>query len=305
MLERPVAIKLLDSEGLRPEGRERMLAEARAIARLDILNLTHTSIEPHESARQRFAGEYVSIPALATWFVLFDFRRSPLDDRRVRLALAQAADRELIADIALRGLQLPATGSFVPPGMPGHFGESLLQHDLNAARRLLAEVGFPEGKGFPALRLRTHTNWMVTSMAESLARQWRETLGISVAVETLDWAAFVESAVEDPPDLLLGGWWADYPDPYNFLYMEGLSWWLGSPWRNERYDRLVQDARGTADREKRVEYYRQAERILAAEVPLFPLVYSRTHFLLKPWISSFPTSPVRHWYFKDVVIDPH
>jgi serine/threonine protein kinase len=47
------------------------------------------------------------------------------------------------------------------------------------------------------------------------------------------------------------------------------------------------------------------ERMLAEEVPLFPLVYSRVHFLLKPWISSFPTSPVRHWYFKDVVIDPH
>ena len=274
--------------------------------RLDIFTLTDTPIERHESARQRFAGEYVSIPVLANWFVLFDFRRPPFDDRRVRLALAQAADRELIADIALRGLQLPATGSFVPPGMPGHFREVVLPHDSDAALRLLAEAGFPGGRDFPPLRLRAPSNWMANDMAEALARQWRETLGIPLGVEVLDWQAYIASLLEDPPHLLLGGWWADYPDPYNFLYMEGLSsYWLGNPWRNERYDRLVQEARGTADLEKRVEYYRQAERILAEEVPLFPLVYSRMHFLLKPWISSFPTSPMKYWFFKDVVIDPH
>jgi oligopeptide transport system substrate-binding protein len=273
--------------------------------RLDILALTDTPIGQHESARQRLAGEYVSIPTLSTWFVQFDFRRPPFDDRRVRRALAQAADREHIADVALRGLQFPATGSLVPPGMPGHFREVVLPHDPVAARRLLAEAGFPDGKGFPPMRLRAPANFMASNMAESLARQWEETLGIPIGVEAMDWQEYMASLENDPPHVSLGGWWADYPDPYNFLYMEGISWWLGNPWREPRYDRLVQDARVTADRERRIEYYRQAERILAEEVPLFPLVYGRIHLLLKPWISSFPTSPMRYWYFKDVVIDPH
>jgi oligopeptide transport system substrate-binding protein len=273
--------------------------------RLDVLTLTDTPIEQHESARQRFAGEYVSIPVLSTWFVLFDFGRPPFDDRRVRMAFAQAADRELIADVALRGLQFPATGSLVPPGMPGHFREVVLPYDAGAARRLLADAGFPAGKGFPALSLRAPAYLMASNMADSLARQWRETLGIPVGVEVLDLQSYMASLEEDPPQLSLGDWWADYPDPYNFLYMEWISWWLGNPWQNERYDRLVQDARGTTDREKRLEYYHQAEQILAAEAPLFPLLYGRMHFLLKPWISSFPTSPMRYWFYKDVVIDPH
>jgi peptide/nickel transport system substrate-binding protein len=273
--------------------------------RLDVFTLTDTPIEQHETARQRLAGEYVSIPVLATWFVLFDYRRPPFDDRRVRLAFAQAADRGLIADVVLRGLQFPATGSLVPPGIPGHFREVVLPHDPVAARRLLAEAGFPDGLGLPHIRLRAPAMAMAGNMAETLARQWRETLGISVSVEVLDWQAYLASLVDDPPEVSLGGWWADYPDPYNFLYMEGISWWLGDPWRNERYDRLVQDARGTPDRERRVQLYRQAEQILAEEVPLFPLVYGRMHFLLKPWISSFPTSPNKTWFFKEVVIDPH
>ncbi|HEX9676252.1 MAG TPA: ABC transporter substrate-binding protein [Anaerolineales bacterium] len=273
--------------------------------RLDIFTLTDTPIEQHELARQRFAEEYVSIPVLSTWFVQFDFRRPPFDDRRVRLALAQAADRQLLADVALRGLQFPATGSLVPPGMPGHSREPVLPHDSEAARRLLAEAGFPGGRGFPVLRLRAPSNWMASNVAEALVGQWQVTLGIPLGVEALNWQAYMTSMVEDPPQVSLAGWWADYPDPYNFLYMEGISWWLGNPWRHERYDRLVQNARGTADREKRVDYYRQAERILAEEVPLFPLLYGRMHFLLKPWISSFPTSPLKYWFFKEVVIEPH
>jgi ABC-type oligopeptide transport system substrate-binding subunit len=273
--------------------------------RLDMLTLTDTPIEQHVIARQRLADEYVSIPVLSTWFVQFDFRRPPFDDRRVRLALAQAADREQIADVALRGLQFPATGSLVPPGMPGHSREVVLPHDSDAARRLLAEAGFPGGKDFPPMRLRGPSNWMASSMAEALAKQWRETLGIPIAVQAMDFHAYMASLEEEPPLLSLGGWWADYPDPYNFLYMEGISWWLGNPWQNERYDQLVQDARVTADRGRRMEYYRQAERIMAEEVPLFPLVYGRMHFLLKPWISSFPTSPIKFWFFKEVVIDPH
>ena len=64
-------------------------------------------------------------------------------------------------------------------------------------------------------------------------------------------------------------------------------------------------ARATSDLDNRQDNYRQAEQILAEEVPLFPLVYGRMHFLLKPWISSFPTSPIKYCFFKDVVIDPH
>jgi hypothetical protein len=101
--------------------------------------------------RQRFAGEYVAGPWLCTHFLGFESRWPPFDDWRVRRALALAMDRETLADVILRGYAFPATGGLVPPGMPGHSPEIGLPYDLQAARSLLAEAGYPDGRGFPSI----------------------------------------------------------------------------------------------------------------------------------------------------------
>jgi ABC-type oligopeptide transport system substrate-binding subunit len=273
--------------------------------RLDILTLSDLPLEQHESCRQRLAGEYVSIPALLTWMVLFDHARPPFDDPRIRRAFVQATDQEAIADVATRGLLFPAVGSLVPPGIPGHFRDAVNPHDPQAARRLLAEAGFPGGEGFPALSMLAPIYLMGVTPARALARQWQEALGVQVDVEAMEFQTFLRSIVEDPHPLNFAGWWADYPDPHSFLDLRGMTWSLGDTWQDERYDRLVESGRVTADLAKRLEYYREAQSVLAEEVPLFPVLYGRMHFVLKPWISSFPTSPMRYWFFKDVVIDPH
>jgi len=100
-------------------------------------------------ARQRCAGEYVWGPRLSLDFAGFDVSRPPFDDRRVRRAFTLATDRETLADVILRGYASPATGGFVPPGMPGHSPGIGLPYDPEAARRLLAEAGYPGGRGFP------------------------------------------------------------------------------------------------------------------------------------------------------------
>jgi len=273
--------------------------------RLDILTLSELPLEQHELSRQRLAGEYVSIPVLLTWLVLFDHARPPFDDPRIRRAFVRATDQEALADVATRGLLFPATGSPVPPGIPGHFRVAVLPHDPGAARRLLSDAGFPGGEGFPPLSMLVPTYFMGVTHARALVRQWQETLGVHVAVEEMEVRAFLRSIVEVPHPLTFSPWWADYPDPYSFLDLRSMTWSLGNSWRDERYDRLVRSGRATAELDKRLEYYREAQSVLAEEVPLFPVLYGRMHFLLKPWIASFPTSPMRYWFFKDVVIDPH
>jgi ABC-type transport system substrate-binding protein len=273
--------------------------------RLDILTLSDLPLEQHELCRQRLAGEYVSIPVLLTWTVLFDHARPPFDDPRIRRAFVQATDREAIADVAMRGLLFPAVGSLVPPGIPGHFRDAVNPQDPVTARRLLAEAGFPGGKGFPALSMLAPVYLMGVTPARALAVQWREALGVHVVVEEMEFQTFLRSIFEDPHPLIFAGWWAAIPDPYSFLDLREVTWSRGTTWQHERYVRLVESARATADLDKRLQHYREAQTVLAEEVPLFPVLYGRMHFLLKPWIASFPTSPMRYWFFKDVVIDPH
>ena len=81
--------------------------------------------------------------------------------------------------------------------------------------------------------------------------------------------------------------------------------WLPPGWQNRVYDRLVEGARRAMDQEERMSMYREADKILAEEVPVLPLCYARLHMLLKPWVRRHPTSPLKWWYWKDVVLEPH
>jgi ABC-type oligopeptide transport system substrate-binding subunit len=269
---------------------------------LDIVFISEWPMEQYEVARQRHASEYVSIPLLALWFVYFDFRKPPFADRRVRQAFAHAVDREALANVAMHGVFSPATGSFVPPGMPGYFAEIIHPHDPDGACKLLASAGFPEARGLSPIRVRTAGAFMMESLAHALALQWRTTLGVDITVEQLPWHDYLASLADDPPHLGIMGIGGQLADPSDFLSEPGLP---ELSWRNATYERLVQIARQTADMNQRMEHYLEAARILVEEVPVFPVLYIRMHFLIKPWISSFPTSPTRWSFFKDVVIDPH
>jgi oligopeptide transport system substrate-binding protein len=267
----------------------------------DVLDFMFFPPAELDDARQRHAGEHVSGPRLFTSYVGFDVSRPPFDDVRVRRAFALATDRETLADVVLRGRDAPATGGFVPPGMPGHSAGIGLPYDPDQARRLLAEAGYPGGRGFPAvgsLMRRAHE-----SQGEYLEAQWRENLGIETAWETMEWGAFFDRLRRAPPHIFLLGWIADYPDPDNFLRVSSMRRF--TRWRNEAYDRLVEKARRAMDQEERMRLYRQADRILNEEAAILPLIYWRFHLLMKPWVRKYPASALRTWFWKDVIIEPH
>jgi ABC-type oligopeptide transport system substrate-binding subunit len=254
-------------------------------------------------ARQRFAGEYVSGPWLYTDFIGFDQRRPPFDARRVRRALALATDRDTLADVILRGYAFPATGGFVPPGMPGHSPEIGLPHDLQAARSLLAEAGYPGGRGFPAVDCLARDDPGHDLACEYLQAQWQENLGIKLHWTLVEWASFYDLFSERAPHQWMVGYYADYPDPDEFLRV---AWWLRlGGWQNEAYTELVEGARRVLDQAERMRMYQQAEKILVEEAPILPLCYGRFHMLMKPWVKKLFTSSLKWWTWKDVVLEPH
>jgi oligopeptide transport system substrate-binding protein len=269
--------------------------------RLDAtLGLEIAPPEVQESARQAHAGEFVLVPVGATQYVAFDATRPPFNDRRVRQAFAHGLDREAFAETVYGGTYLPATGGFLPPTMAGYTPGIALPYDPERARQLLEEAGYPGGRGFPGVALLT---WRPSDpRVEDLQAQWGEALGVAIAPEVLEWAELLDRVHDDPPQIFLMGWLADYPDPDSFLRV-GLR--LHSAWRHEGYDRLVEQARRIIDQGARTDLYKQADRLLAEEVPILPLSYEQIPLLVKPWVRRYPISPNYGLCLKDVIIDPH
>ncbi len=219
----------------------------------------------------------------------------------MRQAFALVIDREILANIVMKGYVFPATGGFVPLGMPGHSAEIGLPYDPERARDLMAEAGYPGGRGFPSVNSLTRST--SRPYPKYLQEQWRENLGVEITWEALELATLLDRLRKDPPHVFLTGWGADYPDPDNFLRV-GFPW-QASGWWNEEYDRLVEKARRITDQGKRIKLYRQADRILVEEAAIIPLYHERLDLLVKPWIRRYPASAVGGPIWKDVIIEPH
>jgi ABC-type oligopeptide transport system substrate-binding subunit/DNA-binding SARP family transcriptional activator len=270
---------------------------------LDIYHLCDLPPAELDRARHRHAGDYISVPALGTLYVGFDASRPPFDDPRVRRAFVLATDRGTLVDGVLRGTVFPATGGFVPQGMLGHSAGIALPYDPDGARQLLAEAGYPRGRGFPTVNLLT--DHRRSPHSEYLQAHWRENLGVEITVETMDWPAFYDRLDREPPHMFCIGYRARYPDPNDILGDASSRGWRRTLWQNERYDGLVEEAKRASDQGRRMEMYQEADRILVEEAPIMPLTYYRCHLLVKPWVRRWPISATTFWFWKDIIIDPH
>jgi ABC-type oligopeptide transport system substrate-binding subunit/serine/threonine protein kinase len=270
---------------------------------LDLLLLYWLS--PHEAdrARHQHANDYMTLPSLGELYLCFDSSRPPFADSRVRKALSQAIDREALAEIGFRGQHSPATGSFVPPGLPGHISDVALPFDIHRAKELLKEAGYPNGADFPKIECLAPSLPAHEVLVTHIRDQWFENLGIETTWESIELGDILSQLRKQVPNVFTSAWAADYPDPDNFLRIaprEALE-----VWENPRYFELVESARRSINQEERIRMYMEAQQILIDEAPIFPLTYNRGHVLLKPWISQYPLSTMWWNDWKNVIIDDH
>lgn len=269
---------------------------------LDTFDLTVLSPTEQERARQQHADEYIAGPLLSTTYLGFDIQRAPFNDVRVRRAFAHAINQEALTGATFSDVSFPAFGGLIPPGMPGHGREIGLAHDAALARQLLAEAGYGNGQ-FPPLEALVTNIPQLTQRAAALWSQWFNTFGIDITWTPLPWDSFRSRVMQDSPHLWIIGWSADYPDPDNFLRL--CDWQTNCGWEHYGFEQLVEAARATTDQRERMELCRRADEILMAEAPIVPLIYKRFHRLVKPWVTTFPTSPVIRDFWREVVIEPH
>lgn len=199
---------------------------------------------------------------------------NPLADRRVRLALSMAIDRSPIVQTITR-LGEPIAFAYIPPGVfEGYRAPDGPGYDVRRARELLAEAGYPGGKGFPKLSILFNSESHHADVAQVVRRQWIDNLGVDMALEGVEVKVFRQRLHGKDYAIARASWFGDYNDPSTFTdKYRSNSENNDSGWRNPRYDRLLDDAAVETDQARRMELFSQAEGLLLGEQPIIPLYY--------------------------------
>jgi oligopeptide transport system substrate-binding protein len=224
---------------------------------------------------------------LNTYYYLLNVNRPPLNDVRVRRALSLALDRAEIAERILAAGERPAL-SLTPPGIPGYDPPQCPPEDPVEARRLLAEAGYPEGRGFPTLSILFNTHEAHRAIAELVRKQWQRNLGITVKGRNEEWASYLSSQRQSNFDVCRKGWIGDYADPNTFLDMFVTGGEQNNTgWGRPEYDALIAAAAREADPARRLQLLADAERMLMDELPLLPVYFYVSKNLVKPYVRGF------------------
>jgi oligopeptide transport system substrate-binding protein len=216
---------------------------------------------------------------LGTYFIRFNVTKKPFDDPRVRKALALAIDRErIVKKITRAGEQ--AAFHLVPDGTANYRPPDGLGYNPELARKLLAEAGYPGGRGFP------HFEYMFNAaaggsakihenIAIELQQMWHDELGIQMDLRQLEWKVYLSAQSHLDFELSRSSWIGDYDDPQTFLGMftsdDGNN---RTGWKNPDYDALIKAANNEPDLAKRAKIFQQAETLLIRdEAPIVPLFF--------------------------------
>jgi len=252
---------------------------------VDWIPLAPNTAVPELLAQKR--TDFKHTPEYTTDFYRLNCTRPPLDNKLVRQALAMALDKQQIVDAVVRGGEVIAR-SCVPPGLPGYESAMCSEYNPQRARELLAQAGYPNGKGFRKLELIYNTDELNQNIAEVMQAQWKENLGIDVGLQNMEWNAWLSASANMEYDVCRGGWIGDYLDPNTFLDMfvtDGGNNQTG--WSNKKYDQLIDDSRREGDPAKRMKILHDAEAILMDELPIVPIYYRVSRNMIRPYVHGF------------------
>ena len=243
------------------------------------------------------SGDAQILPYLGTYYYMFNVTKKPFDDVRVRMALTLAINRKSITESITQGGQIPAL-AYVPYGiadaLPGSDFRKASQEtfykddDLATAQKLLADAGYPGGKGFPSFTLLYNTSNAHKSIAEAIQQMWNKNLGITCTLKSEEWGVYLDDRTNLNYSVARAGWIGDYMDPNTFLDMFVTNGGNnGTGWSNKSYDALIAKAKATTDPKARMATLHAAEKILMTDMPIIPIYYYTNPVLLKKTIKNF------------------
>lgn len=244
-------------------------------------------------------------PYLGTYFYRVNVTEPPLDNPKVREALAWAIDRREVVDKVTLGNQMPAT-AMVPAMLSNYSSTDFVGYDPDKARALLAEAGYPGGVGLPPLDLLYNTSEAHKKIAEAVGSMWNRELGVDIRLLNKEWKVYLDDQSNLNYDLTRSGWIADYADPITFLELfttgNGNN---DTGWSNLEYDRLIAKAMSSATEEAHLEALHDAEAILMRELPILPLYWYTRIYLMDPHVKNWYPKALdnRPWKYIDLEVE--
>lgn len=262
------------------------------------------------------SGDAKVTPQLGTYYYIVNTTKPPFNDVRVRKALSLAIDRKAIVENVTRAGELPAY-AFVPPGIPDVSGDfrqnagNYISEDMEAniaeAKRLLAEAGYPDGKGFPPAVILYNQEGAHQPVAEAIQAMWKQNLGITnITLQSQEWKVFLQTRHNLQYDIARNGWLGDYLDPMTFLDMfTSDSGQNDTGWKSKEYDELIATAKRSADPQVRMEAMHKAEKMLFDEAVVIPIYFYVNKFQEKPWVKGVLHPPIGAEDFKWAYVEAH
>ncbi len=216
-------------------------------------------------------------------------KNSPVAMKKVRQAINYGFDRRKMILYLRNSLGTPAESGFVPKGLPSFNEQSVkgYHYDPAKSRQLLAEAGFPNGKGLPVIKLLTIA--LYSDMGDFIAKQLGD-IGIPVQVETVQKALLLDMTSNSRALFFRGSWIADYPDAENYLsvfYSRNPAPPNYTRYNNPKFDALFEKALVEENDSARYKLYQQADQLVLEDAPVVPLWYDKAIHLVNPDVKGF------------------
>jgi oligopeptide transport system substrate-binding protein len=246
---------------------------------------------PEVKADAQLTAMIKGVPAMDMYCLGFNCEKPPFkDNTSLRQALNYAVDKGNIINNIWGGM-VTEQKTYVPEGMFYFAQDSIgFPYDLNKAKQLLADAGYPDGSGLPPLTLNIDTQPTNEKVALAIQEDLRK-IGVTVNIEKTEWGSFLEKVYAGEALFFQNTWLADYPDPDNWLYQLLHSSNFGEKgnicrWRNAEFDQLVAQAQVSPDVTTRTDLYRRAEKIVIAEAPWLLLYWKNNSTLVQPYVQG-------------------
>lgn len=265
-----------------------------------------------ELARLTKENKVKAFADASIYHYMFNVTKAPFDDVRVRKAFAFAIDRDTIINNLIKGGEKPAL-AWAPYGYPDAKagddfrkvgGDFFKNNDVETAKKLLAEAGYPDGKGFPQVTMLYNTSDTHKAIAEALQEMWKKNLGVTVTLTNQEWKVYLQARYQGDFMMARRTWVSDYQDPMTAMEtMLGGNKNNNTKWANPEYDKLVNQAKATLDSATRMKLMHDAEKILMNDMPFVPIYFDTKKVLMKANVKGVIRDSLGAVYYREANIE--
>lgn len=247
-----------------------------------------------------------------------------IKDKRIRQALFLAIDRNVLVENVRKGDGHVPAYAWVPPGFPdptakkkgddfrkvggNYLTTGNFKKDVEKAKKLLAEAGYPDGKGL-SIPILFNTSEAHQKIAEFVQQQWKTNLGVEAKLSQQEWQVYLDSRDTGDYSVARAGWIGDYVHPMTFMDMmvdpKGKNTNNDSFWADKKYDELIEKAKSSTDQKVAFKAMHDAEDILMDAMPIIPLTFYGNSNVYRPYVKGLTLSALGFWGFKDAWIEKH